>query len=538
MLGRFSIRQRLIAVMVVLGLLAVLLGGMGIAGLRSVNRDLREVSTNSMPSALAIDKAQMAIMRARLSLDRVTLHPESADAEKTLQRASDYLKQSDAAWAEYLALPADAQEQALAAEMTARRQDFLNLGVQPLISALRAGDKDKAVQLTMTVMVERFTQLQEAATVLTEFQSSNAQKDFASSQKNYQLQIWLTGGIGVLLVLMMVLGSVSLLRSILGPIEGLMRHFRQIAEGDLSGHIHVQGQDEMSVLLRGLQGMQDKLAVTVREVRDGASTIAVASSEIAAGNLDLSRRTENQAANIEETASSLEELTATVKHNAENAQQSNQLAREAATVAERGGQLVGQVVSTMDEIRASSTRIADIIGVIDGIAFQTNILALNAAVEAARAGEQGAALPWWRRKCAAWRTAAPMRPRISRPSSALRWSRSMPAVRWWARLAAPWWISSAASGRWPPICRKSVRPGASRSRHRTDQPGRRRSRCADPAECGAGGAGRCRVAIAERAGRTPVGGRGGIPARAVRRPAGPPGPAGARAAAGLSRGGG
>ncbi|WP_374363191.1 methyl-accepting chemotaxis protein [Pseudoduganella danionis] len=389
MLSRFSIRQRLIAVMVVLGLLAVLLGGMGIAGLRSVNRDLREVSTNSMPSALAIDKAQIAIMRARLSLDRVTLHPESADAEKTLQRASDYLKQSDAAWAEYLALPADAQEQALAAEMTARRQDFLNLGVQPLISALRAGDKDKAVQLTMTVMVERFTQLQEAATVLTEFQSSNAQKDFASSQKNYQLQIWLTGGIGVLLVLMMVLGSVSLLRSILGPIEGLMRHFRQIAEGDLSGHIHVQGQDEMSVLLRGLQGMQDKLAVTVREVRDGASTIAVASSEIAAGNLDLSRRTENQAANIEETASSLEELTATVKHNAENAQQSNQLAREAATVAERGGQLVGQVVSTMDEIRASSTRIADIIGVIDGIAFQTNILALNAAVEAARAGEQG-----------------------------------------------------------------------------------------------------------------------------------------------------
>ncbi|WP_348694835.1 methyl-accepting chemotaxis protein [Duganella fentianensis] len=389
MLSRFTIRQRLIAVMVLLGLLIVLLGGMGVAGLHSVNSDLREVNTNALPSALNIDKSQMTMLRARLSLDRVVMHPEAADAAKMLLRAEDYLKQSDAAWAEYLALPANAEEQALAAEMTRRRQAFLNEAVQPLLNALRAGDKDKADYLVMQVMAGAFVKLQESATALTDFQERSSQQNFLASQKNFSTQLWLTGGIGVLVLLMMVAGTLSLLHSILGPVQSLMQHFRQIAAGDLSARIDVAGQDEMSQLLHGLQDMQEKLAGTVREVRDGAGAISVASSEIAAGNLDLSRRTENQAANIEETASSLEELTATVKHNAENALQSSQLAHEAAAVAERGGLLVGQVVSTMDEIRSSSTRIADIIGVIDGIAFQTNILALNAAVEAARAGEQG-----------------------------------------------------------------------------------------------------------------------------------------------------
>ena len=389
MLSRFTIRQRLIAVMVLLGLLIVLLGGMGVAGLHSVNTDLRDVNTNALPSALAIDKAQMTMLRTRLALDRVVMHPEAADAAKTLQRAEDFLKQSDTAWAEYLALPADAEEQTLAAEMTRHRQAFVNDAVQPLLSALRAGDKEKADHLVMQVMAGAFVKLQDSATALTEFQARSSQQNFVASQNNFNTQLWLTGGIGALVLLTMVLATLSLLQSILGPVQSLMQHFRLIAAGDLSARIEVAGQDEMSQLLYGLQDMQEKLAGTVREVRDGASTISVASSEIAAGNLDLSRRTENQAANIEETASSLEELTATVKHNAENALQSSQLAHEAAAVAERGGLLVEQVVSTMDEIRASSTRIADIIGVIDSIAFQTNILALNAAVEAARAGEQG-----------------------------------------------------------------------------------------------------------------------------------------------------
>jgi methyl-accepting chemotaxis protein-1 (serine sensor receptor) len=145
----------------------------------------------------------------------------------------------------------------------------------------------------------------------------------------------------------------------------------------------------MGKLMGGLIKMQDQMSNTVSSIRTGSSAIATASAEIASGNLDLSRRTENQAAALEETASSLEELTSTVRQNADNARQANQLALSAQDVAGKGGQLVSQVVDTMGTINSSSRKIADIIGVIDGIAFQTNILALNAAVEAARAGEQG-----------------------------------------------------------------------------------------------------------------------------------------------------
>ncbi|WP_435491655.1 methyl-accepting chemotaxis protein [Variovorax sp. ZT4R33] len=163
---------------------------------------------------------------------------------------------------------------------------------------------------------------------------------------------------------------------------------RRIAEGDLSVAIDLRKDDESSVL-HAIRTMRDSLAKVVGEVRQGTDTMATASSQIASGNQDLSSRTEEQASSLEQTAASMEELTATVKQNAENARQANQLAVAASDVAVRGGNVVSQVVGTMGSINASSKKIVDIIGVIDGIAFQTNILALNAAVEAARAGEQG-----------------------------------------------------------------------------------------------------------------------------------------------------
>ena len=163
---------------------------------------------------------------------------------------------------------------------------------------------------------------------------------------------------------------------------------RRIAEGDLGVQIDV-ARDDRSSLLHAIRAMRDDLAKIVTEVRDGTDTIATASSEIASGNIDLSARTEEQASSLEETAASMEELTSTVKQNADNARQANQLAASASEVATRGGAVVSQVVDTMQSINDSSKKIVDIISVIDGIAFQTNILALNAAVEAARAGEQG-----------------------------------------------------------------------------------------------------------------------------------------------------
>ena len=180
----------------------------------------------------------------------------------------------------------------------------------------------------------------------------------------------------------------SLRHTIGGDPEYVSEIARQIAEGDLSAEIKTHALDKASILF-GMKSMQLRLADTIGEIRRSADTIATASSEIASGNMDLSARTESQASSLEETAASMEQLTSTVNQNADNAVQANQLVMSASAVAEKGGRVVSQVVQTMDTINASATRIVDIISVIDGIAFQTNILALNAAVEAARAGEQG-----------------------------------------------------------------------------------------------------------------------------------------------------
>ena len=179
-------------------------------------------------------------------------------------------------------------------------------------------------------------------------------------------------------------------RSITVPLNSALGIANTVAEGDLTTHFDEQtARDEIGDLMKALRGMNDALRRVVSQVQTGTTAIATASSEIAEGNLDLSSRTEQQASSLEETASSMEELTSTVRQNADNANQANQLAQAASDVAARGGEIVGQVVETMGSIDASSRKIVDIIGTIDGIAFQTNILALNAAVEAARAGEQG-----------------------------------------------------------------------------------------------------------------------------------------------------
>jgi len=178
-------------------------------------------------------------------------------------------------------------------------------------------------------------------------------------------------------------------RSITVPLNLAVQVAQKVAAGDLTSHIEVMSKDETGALTLALKEMNDSLKKIVGEVRSGTEAIGSGTKQIASGNADLSQRTEEQASSLEETASSMEELTSTVKQNAENAKQANQLALGASTVAVKGGQVVSEVVTTMSSINESSKKIVDIIGVIDGIAFQTNILALNAAVEAARAGEQG-----------------------------------------------------------------------------------------------------------------------------------------------------
>jgi methyl-accepting chemotaxis protein len=195
--------------------------------------------------------------------------------------------------------------------------------------------------------------------------------------------------LGALAILIGAAFAIAITRSITGPIREAVRVAETVSAGDLTSDIVIDSNDETGKLMAALKAMNDSLVGIVGQVRSGTDTISTASSEIASGNMDLSSRTEEQASSLEETASSMEELTSTVKFNAENARQANQLAIAASQVATKGGTVVSEVVATMGSINESSRKIVDIISVIDGIAFQTNILALNAAVEAARAGEQG-----------------------------------------------------------------------------------------------------------------------------------------------------
>ncbi|HCT4719743.1 TPA: methyl-accepting chemotaxis protein II [Citrobacter koseri] len=214
-------------------------------------------------------------------------------------------------------------------------------------------------------------------------------KAFDESARDYHFAQWQLGILAVVLVLILVVVWYGIRHTLLNPLARVIAHIRDIASGNLTNTLTVSGRNEIGELAGTVDHMQRSLIETVTQVREGSYAIYSGTSEIATGNTDLSSRTEQQASALEETAASMEQLTATVKQNADNARQASHLAQSASDTAQHGGKVVDGVVNTMHEIADSSKKIADIISVIDGIAFQTNILALNAAVEAARAGEQG-----------------------------------------------------------------------------------------------------------------------------------------------------
>ena len=260
---------------------------------------------------------------------------------------------------------------------------------QELIRLFQAGDTAALNAFTAKQLYPSIDPIGTAVAKLINIQLKEANAHYQASNLHAEQTLWISLVSSAVVLSVALACATWIVRSIVRPIEEAVRVAEAVAEGDLSQQIEVLSQDETGRLLASLRRMNEGLSQIVSEVRTGSESIATGSSQIAMGSTDLSQRTEEQASNLQQTAASMEELTATVRHNADTARAANQLAASASEVAERGGQVVGQVVQTMESITASSRKINDIIGVIDGIAFQTNILALNAAVEAARAGEQG-----------------------------------------------------------------------------------------------------------------------------------------------------
>ena len=276
----------------------------------------------------------------------------------------------------------------LFADATTKRKAFLDSRTK--VSELhRAGENEAAVALIDSTMLPAAELYVNSVQGLEKYQAELSEANIAGAKADVVTTEMML--LGLLAVGMVIGGGMAWVtaRSITQPVREALSVATAIANNDLSTPIRSDRQDELGGLLRELDKMRHALHQMVSQVRGSAESISTASAEIAVGNQDLSSRTEQTASNLQQAASSMEQLTGTVKQSADSARQANQLASSAAAVAERGGQVVSQVVSTMDEINTSSKKIADIIGVIDGIAFQTNILALNAAVEAARAGEQG-----------------------------------------------------------------------------------------------------------------------------------------------------
>ena len=393
MLKRIKIVTSLLLVLAVFGLLQLTSGGLFFNALKNdkenftVLQTIRQQQSTLNGSWVALLQTRNTLNRAgiRYMMDQNNIGSGSTVAE-LMQSASISLKQAEKNWADYEALPRDPRQSTAAAAEIKRNYDIYHNALAELIQLLGAGKINEFFDQPTQGYQDGFEKQYVAY-----MEQNDRLYDIAVSDNNasYSQAMWIL--LGVMIVVLAVIFAVwfGIKASLVAPMNRLIDSIRQIAGGDLVKPIEVDGSNEMGQLAESLRHMQGELMRTVGDVRNGANAIYSGASEIATGNNDLSSRTEQQAASLEETAASMEQLTATVKQNAENARQASHLALSASETAQRGGKVVDNVVQTMRDISTSSQKIADIISVIDGIAFQTNILALNAAVEAARAGEQG-----------------------------------------------------------------------------------------------------------------------------------------------------
>jgi methyl-accepting chemotaxis protein-1 (serine sensor receptor) len=382
-----TIKARIGLTMAFLAALLVAIGVFGLFGMSRSNDAYKDTFTNAMPSAVDIGNAELYAARERLALDRAAFMAGTPDVAATLERARSMRTTSDTWWKKYLDLPRGADEDRLAQDVGGKR-DTLHREMDAFAAIVAANDQSKLIDGAKRLQAT-YNDLSTADDALRKLQFESAKRGYDGAQDSFDVFRMVSVAALVVGALAAALSYLTLSRAIARPLDEALGHFDAIAAGDLRRPVIVTSRDEMGQLLDGIARMQRSLTETVRSVRSGSESIATATRQIAAGNIDLSSRTEEQASALQETASSMEQLTGTVKQNADNARQASALAANASEIANKGSSVVGQVVGTMGDINQSSAKIADIISIIEGIAFQTNILALNAAVEAARAGEEG-----------------------------------------------------------------------------------------------------------------------------------------------------
>jgi len=388
MLKHLTIRSRLVAVIGFLALQLIVGAIIGIGALSVANRDMQTIYDARLVTVGNLNTIIRYLNRNEIAISKAVTGSQD-DNPKIIAQVKERNAEIDKLWSSFIALPLGAAEKKLADEFTAHRKKYDSEAVKAAIDALQNLDTQGAIDAAQGPMTKLFEPMRSSMDSLIKLQLENAKKEYEASQSRYEL-VRSSCIVGLLFgVALAIWTGWWMVQAISHPLESAVKIAEAVAGGDLTREIEVRSDDEIGKLMQALKNMNDSLVRIVSQVRNSTDTIATASGEISAGNHDLSQRTEQQAASLEETASSMEELTSTVKQNADNARQANTLANSASEVASKGGAVVTEVVQTMGSINESSKKIVDIISVIDGIAFQTNILALNAAVEAARAGEQG-----------------------------------------------------------------------------------------------------------------------------------------------------
>jgi methyl-accepting chemotaxis protein len=334
---------------------------------QTINATTRTNARRTMELFITTDKDKLAVIHQSIDDNKKTID----DALATLDTLTD-----------------SADAKTLLAHIKTSRAAYVT-SFSKVAKLLADQKRDEAATLMSNETLPTLDTLQQDITALANLQKQQVDAGGAQAKANIASARLLMIALGLVALAIGIGFAYVITRSITQPLHEAVRVAQTVAAGDLTSRVVVTSRDETGQLLQALADMNDSLKKIVAEVRMGTDTIATASSQIASGNQDLSSRTEEQASSLEETVAAMEELTSTVRQNADNARQANQLSVSASDIALKGGTVVTQVVDTMQSIAASSAKIVDIIGVIDGIAFQTNILALNAAVEAARAGEQG-----------------------------------------------------------------------------------------------------------------------------------------------------